>query len=320
MAAQDAGAREGPNTVGRRSSGGGSGGRSAQPQRRPWRVEGAADPARGEAGPDRPTGGGGLSRFWWLFVVLFAANWIIASVMLGPQPRTAVSYTFFLDQVTGTNVAAISSTGKTIEGTSKQPVSHTPPEGGAPEQAGQDWRSPVRPARGRVRSSVPSPGTLAPDLQVAGEVRTQRPPGRRTIGWVPQDPALGLSPAVRIGTQIRDVRRAHRLSTTRDAVLATLRGVGLPDDPALLVLDEPTTGLDPATARAIFDLVRSRRDDGAALLGRVSRILTAAFAPRPPLAALSARPGIPNTTARTSAMPGAAWITKPIAQDPRDTA
>lgn len=134
MAAQDARDREEPRHRRTPEFRRWLGGRSAQPQRQPWRVEGAADPAQNRPGPGRPTRNGGLSRFWWLFVVLLAANWIIASIMLGPEARTAVSYTFFLGQVTGTNVAAITSTGETIEGTFKQPVAYTPPEGGAPEQ------------------------------------------------------------------------------------------------------------------------------------------------------------------------------------------
>ncbi|MEU6699255.1 ATP-binding cassette domain-containing protein [Pseudonocardia sp. NPDC046786] len=137
-------------------------------------------------------------------------------------------------------------------------------------------------------------GALAPGLRAGGTVRFGGGPGRRAIGWVPQDPALGLSPSVRIGTQVRDVHRAHGAGTGRDAVSATLRGVGLPGDPAfrrryphqlsggqqqrlllalalvgdpnLLVLDEPTTGLDPGTAAAVLDLVRARRARGVALL------------------------------------------------------
>jgi cell division protease FtsH len=107
-------------------------GRSTQRQPRP--VDGSADPRRGEPGREGPTGGGGRSGFWWLFVLVLATNWIIASVMLGPEARTSVSYTFFLTQVTGTNVGSITSTGETIEGDFKQPVTYTPPGAAAPEQ------------------------------------------------------------------------------------------------------------------------------------------------------------------------------------------
>jgi cell division protease FtsH len=104
--------------------------RAAQPERQPWRVEGAAEEPR----RDRPTGNRGVSRFWWLVIVLLAVNWIIASIMLGPESRAMDSYTFFLSQVSGTNVVSITSTGETIEGTFKQPVSYAPPQGGGAEQ------------------------------------------------------------------------------------------------------------------------------------------------------------------------------------------
>jgi cell division protease FtsH len=97
--------------------------------RQPWRVEGAGDP--GQPGADRPSGGrSGWTRFWWLWLVLLVVNWIVASVMLSPEPRTTVAYTYFLSQVSASNVGSITSTGETIEGTFKAPVSYTPPQGG----------------------------------------------------------------------------------------------------------------------------------------------------------------------------------------------
>src|SRR4051794_27391115 len=108
------------------------GDRSAQ-GRRPWRVEGTGGGGRPD--PARPGGGAaGGSRFWWLWILLLAGNWIIASVMLSPEPRAVVSYTFFLGQVGATNVGTVTSTGETIEGSLKNPVSYTPPEGGDAEQ------------------------------------------------------------------------------------------------------------------------------------------------------------------------------------------
>ena len=82
----------------------------------------------------RRAGGGGRPRFWWLWLVLLAANWIIASVMLSPEPRVLVSYTFFLGQVSATNVESITATGETIEGSLKASASYTPPQGGQAEQ------------------------------------------------------------------------------------------------------------------------------------------------------------------------------------------
>jgi cell division protease FtsH len=135
MVAEDAGTR---GTTGEGSSWPGArkriGRRPAQTERRPWRVEGAESREPGPPGGDRGTRGSAWTRFWWLWLVLLAANWIFASAMLSPEPRTTVSYTFFLDQVTAKNVGSITSTGETIEGNFKNPVSYAPPQGDPAEQ------------------------------------------------------------------------------------------------------------------------------------------------------------------------------------------
>src|SRR3954447_16857265 len=108
------------------------GDRSAQ-GRRPWRGEGTGGGGRPD--PARPGGGAaGGPRVWWLWILLPAGDWVISAVMLSPEPRAVVSYTFFLDQVGATNVGTVTSTGETIEGSLKNPVSYTPPEGGNAEQ------------------------------------------------------------------------------------------------------------------------------------------------------------------------------------------
>ena len=98
----------------------------------PWRVEGAKGQdggnGRGES-PPRPS----WRRFWWLLIVLLVVNWIISSVLLGPPGRTTVAYTFFLTQVQAKNVAEVTSTGETIQGTFSKAVPYTP-QGGSSEQ------------------------------------------------------------------------------------------------------------------------------------------------------------------------------------------
>jgi peptide/nickel transport system ATP-binding protein len=143
-----------------------------------------------------------------------------------------------------------------------------------------------------------------------------RPAGLRQVrgarvGYVPQDPAAALNPALRIGYQLREVLRVHqpgpasyprrshhpgpasyprRSSAGRGGdpqkrILEVLREVRLEASPALLrryphqlsggqqqrvalamafacrpsliVLDEPTTGLDVSTQRHILDTIRS---------------------------------------------------------------
>ena len=105
----------------------------------------------------------------------------------------------------------------------------------------------------------------------------------RTVAYIPQSPASALNPALRIGTQLREC-----LSGSPETVLVrvreVLREVALPDDdaflaryphqlsggqqqrvaiamafvarPALIVLDEPTTGLDVSTQEHVLRTVR----------------------------------------------------------------
>lgn len=139
-------------------------------------------------------------------------------------------------------------------------------------------------------------GALPPGLSAAGTVGIgHTDSNRRAVGFVPQDPATGLNPALRIGTSIDEIIRLRRSARGGNGVAAALRRVGLPtgrefrrrfphelsggqqqrvllamalvDDPALVVFDEPTTGLD---VRARTDLVemlaRVRRESATAFL------------------------------------------------------
>jgi peptide/nickel transport system ATP-binding protein len=109
----------------------------------------------------------------------------------------------------------------------------------------------------------------------------------RLVAYVPQDPASGLNPALRIGTQLREALQVHpdalKDQTVDERVRELLVQVHLSDPervlksyphqlsggqqqrigiamafacrPRLIVLDEPTTGLDVSTQRHVLDTV-----------------------------------------------------------------
>jgi peptide/nickel transport system ATP-binding protein len=128
----------------------------------------------------------------------------------------------------------------------------------------------------------------------------------RQVAYVPQDPGGALAPNLRIGDSVAEVCRAHGVSTNPERTAEWFAAVGLPGDegfarryphqlsggqqqrvaiaiafalePALIVMDEPTTGLDVTTKRRIAELVRSlatRRSSGIVFISHDLELLLA---------------------------------------------
>src|SRR5260221_3625481 len=107
------------------------------------------------------------------------------------------------------------------------------------------------------------------------------------VSYVPQDPSSALNPTLRVGTQLREALRVHAgvIDNPADRVAQVMQEAYLDATPemlrryphqlsggqqqritlamafacrpSLIVLDEPTTGLDVSTQRHVLDTVRS---------------------------------------------------------------
>jgi peptide/nickel transport system ATP-binding protein len=140
--------------------------------------------------------------------------------------------------------------------------------------------------------------TFAGDDMLAADDETLRRWRGNRIAMVYQDPGTALNPTIKVGEQIAEVYRFHRdmgKAQAMEAARAMLGTVQISDparvlgryphelsggqqqrimfamalatDPELLVLDEPTTGLDATVEAEVLDLVEHLRDQfNAAIL------------------------------------------------------
>ncbi|MCA9970997.1 MAG: ATP-binding cassette domain-containing protein, partial [Anaerolineales bacterium] len=160
------------------------------------------------------------------------------------------------------------------------------------------------------------------------------------IAMVYQDPMQALNPSMRLGEQMKEVLTVHRSmkdAEAADRCVAMLERVYMPDaanvmrryphqisggqqqrvviamallnNPALLIMDEPTTALDVTVEAAVLDLIAElRRDFDTAImyithnLGVVARVCTnigvmyaGEMVERAPVADVFARPQHPYT-------------------------
>ena len=179
----------------------------------------------------------------------------VAALVVSYGSRTAVAGVSFdvahgeIVALLGPNGAGKTTTVETIEG-------YRRPTDGTVRVLGADPRTGGRRLRARIGLMLQGGGGVDPRLTP-----------REVVGLYaqfhadPEDPdavleRVGLGPAART--------RVRRLSGGERARLAlALALVGQPD---VLLLDEPTAGLDPAARAATRSLVRSMADGGAAVL------------------------------------------------------
>ena len=193
---------------------------------------------------------------------------------------------------------------------------------------------------GHVRLMGQHLGSIAPEAM--RRLRGQ------SIAWVPQSAAMALTPTMRVGAQLAEAMSVHDtippgdITARTTALFAQVRlpepnqiGARYPHElsggqmqrvviamalacaPKLLLLDEPTTGLDVTTQAEILDLLGElRRDTGMAMvcvshdigvLARLTARVAVMYAGRivedRPTAALLTRPAHPYARALLASVP-----------------
>ncbi len=147
---------------------------------------------------------------------------------------------------------------------------------------------------GKTTSISMIAGILARDageVEIDGIAIDAGPPARARVGIVPQAITLYLDLTARenlyfwgrmydlrgdkLRRAVEEALQAVGLTKRADDIVSTYSGgmqrrlnlaCGLLHQPRLLILDEPTVGVDPQSRSAIFELVEHLRDEGTAIL------------------------------------------------------
>jgi ABC-2 type transport system ATP-binding protein len=125
----------------------------------------------------------------------------------------------------------------------------------------EDWGSPVRPEV-RARIGI-APQTLAIYDDLSGEENL------RFFGTIQGLRGGRLSERVRWALEFVDIyeRRRDRVKTYSGGMKRRLNlAVALIHDPPLLLLDEPTVGVDPQSRNSIFEKIEAMREEGRTIV------------------------------------------------------
>ncbi len=138
-------------------------------------------------------------------------------------------------------------------------LAHTPPSAGRIEVLGYSMPGEARAARARI-GVVAQEDNLDPDFTVLENLLSYA----RYFGIKPRAMRRGTSALLEFAAlEGREGARIHELSGGMQRRLTLARA--LVNDPRLLVLDEPTTGLDPQARQLIWQRLRSLLASGRTL-------------------------------------------------------
>jgi ABC-2 type transport system ATP-binding protein len=148
----------------------------------------------------------------------------------------------------GPNGAGKTTTLEMIEGL-------TPPDAGEIQMLGLDWRHDARAIRSRIGVQLQSTSlfnkiTPREALELYGSYYPRRRPASDLLDLV----------------QLKDKADAYHVTLSGGQMQRLALALALVNDPELVFLDEPTTGLDPQARRGLWDVVRQIKREGRTVI------------------------------------------------------